>query len=431
MLRWTQLCFPCFCTPCLMQCYVHRSTNSCFPYCCTVWSIVTCTVGHTVVFPALFILFDPVLHAPLDTIVFSLFVYILFYAELHALLIRLVFSLFLYILFDAVLHSPLDTLVFSLFYSYCLKQCYMLRWTQLCFPCFCTYCLIQCCMHLWTHWRFPDFFSHCLMQCYVYLWTHWRFPYFCTYCLNQCYMHLWTHWSFPNSVHTVWCSVAYSVGHNGVFSDLRILFYPVLHAPLTTLAFSVFFFHAVWCSVTRTVGHTSVFHVFVHTVWCIVTCTVGPTSVFRVFVHYIWCSVTCSVGQTGFFVFLYILFDPVLHAELDTLVFSLFYTYCLIHCNMHSWTHCCFLCFIHTVWSSVTCTVGHNCVDRFLYFLFYAELYAQLIRLVFPCFCTYCFIQCCMWFFCKYVLCSVTCTVGHTVVFFVLFINTVWCFIQC
>ena len=124
-----------------------------------------------------FIMFDAVLHGPLDT---------------------LTFSVFLYTLFDALLHAQLDTLVFSLFYTYCLKQCYMLRL------------------------------------------THWRFPYFFTYCLIQCFVHSWTHCCFPCFIRIVLCSVTYTVGHTGVFPVLYILFYVVLHAPLDTLAFSVF-----------------------------------------------------------------------------------------------------------------------------------------------------------------------------------------------
>ena len=134
---WTHWRFPYFCTHCLMQCFVHRSTNWCFPYFCTyclmhcymyrwthscfpcfvhtISSSVTCTVGHIGVFTVLYKLLEAVLHAPLDTIVFSVF---------------------LYILFDPVLHAPLDTLVFSVF---------------------CIYCLMHCYMHLWTHWRFPYF----------------------------------------------------------------------------------------------------------------------------------------------------------------------------------------------------------------------------------------------------------------------------------
>ena len=60
---------------------------------------------------------------------------------------------------------------------------------------------------------------------------------------------------------------------------LYILFDAVLHSPLDTLVFSVFFCKYVLCSVTCTVGHTGVFLVF----------------------------------------FLYILFDVVYHGPLDTL----------------------------------------------------------------------------------------------------------------
>ena len=70
----------------------------------------------------------------------------------------------------------------------------------------------------------------------------------------------------------------------------------------------------------------------------------------------------------------------------------------------------------------------------FLYILFYAELHAQLIRLVFSLFLYILFYPVLhapldtlafSVFFCKYVLCSVTCTVGHRGVFRVLFVNTV------
>ena len=58
----------------------------------------------------------------------------------------------------------------------------------------------------------------------------------------QCYILRWTHWCFP-------CFVC-------------ILFYAVLHSPLETRRFSVFFFcKYVLCGVTCTVGHTGVFTV--------------------------------------------------------------------------------------------------------------------------------------------------------------------------
>ena len=82
-------------------------------------------------------------------------------------------------LFDPILHAQLNTFVISLFDTYCMKQCYMHRCTQLCFPGFFTYFL---------------------------------------------------------------CSVAWTVGHNGVFPVLYIIFDAVLHAPLGTLAFSVFLY---------------------------------------------------------------------------------------------------------------------------------------------------------------------------------------------
>ena len=84
----------------------------------------------------IFIMFDAVLHGPLDTLTFSVFLYTLFDALLHAPFDTLAYSVFLYIIFDAVLHAPLDTLA-----------C----------PCFCTYCLIQFFMHSWTHWCFHCF----------------------------------------------------------------------------------------------------------------------------------------------------------------------------------------------------------------------------------------------------------------------------------
>ena len=81
-------------------------------------------------------LFDAVLHGPLDTLAFSMFLYTQFDALLHAPLDPLAFSVFLYIIFDAVLHAPLDKLAFPCFCTYCLIQCYMQSWTHWCFHCF-------------------------------------------------------------------------------------------------------------------------------------------------------------------------------------------------------------------------------------------------------------------------------------------------------
>ena len=77
----------------------------------------------------------------------------------------------------------------------------------------------------------------------------------------------------------------------------------------------------------------------------------------------------------------------------------------------------------------------HRWTKTFLYILFYTELHAPLIRLVFSLFLYILFypvlhapldtLAFSVFFFCKYVLCSVTCTVGHTCVFRVLFVNTV------
>ena len=63
-------------------------------------------------------------------------------------------------------------------------------------------------------------------------------------------------------VHTVSYSVTCSVGHNGVFPDLCTLFYPVLHAPLDTLAFSVFFWVNMFYVVLHAPLGTLVFSVF-------------------------------------------------------------------------------------------------------------------------------------------------------------------------
>ena len=134
-----------------------------------------------------------------------------------------------------------------------------------------------------------------------------------------------------------------------------------------------------------------------------------------------------------FSLFLYILFDPVLHDPLDTMVFSLICAYCFIQCCMQLWTHWRFPCFFcKYVLCSVTCTVGHTGIFRvffimfdaglhgpldiltfsvffytlfdallhapldtlafsvFLYIIFDAVLHAPLDTLAFPCFCTYC-----------------------------------------
>ena len=123
MLRWTHWRFPYFCTYCLIQCFVHSWTQCCFPcFIHIVFCSVTYTVGHTGVFPVLYILFDAMLHVPVDT---------------------LTFSVFLYTLFDA---------------------CFVHRSTNWCFPYFCTYCLMHCYMHRWTHSYFPCFCTHCLMR---------------------------------------------------------------------------------------------------------------------------------------------------------------------------------------------------------------------------------------------------------------------------
>ena len=68
-----KMVFSLFCTHCLMQCCMH------------LWTHVF----------RVFFMFYVVLHAPLGTLVFSVF--------------------FLYIPFDAVLHGPLDTLTFPVF----------------------------------------------------------------------------------------------------------------------------------------------------------------------------------------------------------------------------------------------------------------------------------------------------------------------------
>ena len=137
MHRWAHWRFPYFCTYCLIQCFVHSWTQCCFPcFIHIVFCSVTYTVGHTGVFPVLYILFDAVFRAPLDTFVFSLFFYTLFDAVFHSPFDTLAFFLFLYMLFDRLFHAQLDTLVFSLFNTYCLNQCYMHLWTQLCFPYF-------------------------------------------------------------------------------------------------------------------------------------------------------------------------------------------------------------------------------------------------------------------------------------------------------
>ena len=155
MHRWTHWCFPCFCIYCLIQCYMHNWTHWCFRcFIHIAWSSVTCSVGHNCVFRVLYTLFDAVLRALFD---------------------KLVFSMFFYILFDPVLHAPLDTLVFSLFYSYCLKQCYMHRWTQLSLP----------------------FFVHSIL-CRI------------TCTVDQACV-------FLVFVHTVLSSVACTIGHIGVF----------------------------------------------------------------------------------------------------------------------------------------------------------------------------------------------------------------------
>ena len=186
-----------------------------------------------------------------------------------------------------------------------------------------------CYMHRSTNWCFPYFCTYCLMHCYMHRWTHCSFPCFCTYCFIQCCMHLWTHWRFPCFFcKYVLCSVTCTVGHTGIFRVFFIMFDAVLHGQLDTRTFSVFLY-----------------------------------TLFDALLH-------APLDTLAFSLVLYIIFDAVLHAPLDTLVFSLFYTYCLIHCNMHSWTHCCFLCFIHTFSSSFTCTVGHNCVYLFCTFCF-------------------------------------------------------------
>ena len=132
------------------------------------------------------------------------------------------------------------------------------------FSLFYTYCLIHCNMHSWTHCCFLCVCTLYLMQCYMHRWTHWRFPCFCTYCLKHCYMHRWTQLCLP------------------------------------------------------------------------------------FFVHSVLCIITCSVDQACVFLVLYILFYPVLHATLDTLVFSVFCTHCLMQCYIHRWTHWCFPCFLCT-----------------------------------------------------------------------------------
>ena len=198
---------------------------------------VTCTVGHNCVFLVLFILFDPVLHAPLETIVFNFFC------------------------------------------TFCFMQSYMHRWSGLCFPWFCTYCLMQCYIPRWTPWCFSCFFvnmfyvvlpaplgtivfsvfflyilfdavfhaplgtltffvffTHCLMHCYMHRWTHWCFHYFIHIAWSSVTCSVGHNGVFPIFVHTVWSSVSCAVGHNVVFRVLFILFYAVLD----TLAFSLF-----------------------------------------------------------------------------------------------------------------------------------------------------------------------------------------------
>ena len=58
------------------------------------------------------------------------------------------------------------------------------------------------------------------------------------------------------------------------------------------------------------------------------------------------------------------MFYVVLPAPLDTIAFSLFYSYCSIQCYMHRWTQLCLTFFLHSVLCRVTCTVGQACVFR-------------------------------------------------------------------
>ena len=121
-------------------------------------------------------------------------------------------------------------------------------------------------------------------------------------------------------------------------------------------------------------------HFFVHSVLCRVTCTVDQACVF-----FTYCLMQCYIHrwtQWGFPSFLCILFYAVLHAPFDTLTFLYILFDALLHAPL-----------IKLVFF------------LFLYILFDSVLHAPLDTLVFS------------MFFCKYVLCSVTCTVGHTGVF--------------
>ena len=158
--------------------------------------------------------------------------------------------------------------------------------------------------------------------------------FFFTYCLIQCFVHSLTHCCFPCFIHIVLCSVTYTFGHTGVFPVLYILFDAMLHGQLDTLAFSVFFY-------------TLFDACFVHrsTNWCFpylcTYCLMHRYTLFDAVFH-------APFDTLVFFLFLYMRFDRLFDAHLDTLVFSLFYTYCfnpyffaycLILCYMHSWTH--------------------------------------------------------------------------------------------
>ena len=151
------------------------------------------------------------------------------------------------------------------------------------------------------------------------------------------------------------------------------MFYVVLHAPLGTLVFSVFFLHIPFAAVLHGPLDTLTFPVFLYIL-------------FDALLH-------APLDTLAFSVFLYIIFDAVLHAPLDTLAFPCFCTNCLIQCYMHSWTHWCFQSFIHIALSIVTCTVGHTVDFSVLFTLFQAVLHAPLDTIVFTFFCTFCFMQ--------------------------------------
>ena len=125
------------------------------------------------------------------------------------------------------------------------------------------------------------------------------------------------------------------------------------------------FVHTVCCIVTCTVGQTGRFFVFLYTLFAAVFRAPFDKLVFSLFLYILFDALLYApLDKLAFSAFLYILFDPLLHAQLDTLVFSLFCTHCLIQCYMHRWTHWCFPCFVHSVLCSVTCTFGHSGVFR-------------------------------------------------------------------